>query len=573
MARKIKEAIITMEIERNYTKDEILEKYLNEIYFGGGAYGIKSAAKLFFQKDVSELNVAEGALLAGIPNRPEMYNPRRNLERSLQREKLVLAQMYKDGVIDEETYNKAVAHKFIHESNIKPNTKLDENTTVIYERKPKRNSTVPAYTDMVEEFLLKNFDENLLYTGGLKVYTPLDMKMQEVAEESFKNYPAIKNDKKLEGAMVTIESSTGNVVSIVGGKNYKIGNFNRATMARRQLGSSFKPLIYFTALKEGMEPNTIVEDSRIVFGNWAPRNYGNRTRDNVTLVDALDKSINMVSIKLLQKVGEKKLKEVVKATGAQFNIPNNLTAALGSFEGTPLNLARAYAPFSNGGYSVEPTFVTKIEDASGNTIYKANVNKDRVFESDAIGLMTYMLKSSVQNGTSRGAAVKDLNGNPIEQGGKTGTTNEARTVWFAGITPEYVTTIYLGYDDNKPQGKNATGGGLVTPLWKDYYQKLVDNKIYTPGKFEFLEDHIKNGDLIVQNLDLTTGLINNTESGRPFLLRKNKRELEYNGKYSSGISRFVRTQEVKNAERKDMGTQETSVTNDSIFNKLLNKQQ
>ncbi|MEG0397509.1 MAG: transglycosylase domain-containing protein, partial [Cetobacterium sp.] len=424
ISRKIKEAIITLEIEKRYTKNEILEKYLNEIYFGGGAYGIKTAAHTFFRKDISKINLAEAAVLAGIPNRPELYNPRTNLDKSLQRQKLILAQMKKYGFITDAEYEEAINQKFLNESKLPKNFKLDKNTTVIYNKaNTKIDFNAPDFTDMVEEFLLKNFDPNLIYTGGLKVHTTLDMNMQKVAKETFENYNALKKNSRLQGAMVTIDSKNGNIVSIVGGKNFKTGNFNRATMAKRQLGSSFKPFVYFSALDLGYEMNLIVEDSKTLYGKWAPRNFGNIFYNKITLMDGFDKSQNLVSIKLLEKVGTKKLKDTVTKSNGTFTIPDNLTAALGSFEASPLELAKSYAIFSNGGYSIEPTIVLKIDDRYGNTIYRDAQKSEKRFDSLNISLMTHMLKNSVKAGTSRRSAVKDKNGNPIEQGGKTGTTN------------------------------------------------------------------------------------------------------------------------------------------------------
>ncbi|SJZ79304.1 penicillin-binding protein 1A [Cetobacterium ceti] len=539
LSRKIKEAIITIEIEKKYTKNEILEKYLNEIYFGSGAYGIETASKTFFRKNVENLNLAEAALLAGIPNRPELYNPRKHLSRALYRQKLILAQMKKFGFISEDEYERALKQKFINEKKLPKDFKENEYTTVIYNESPVALAfNAPDFTDMIESFLLKNFDPNLIYTGGLKVYTTLDLNMQKVAKEVFENYSPLKKNKKLQGAMVTIDSKNGNIVSIVGGKNFKSGNYNRALFAQRQLGSSFKPFVYFSALDLGYEMNLVEEDSRIVYGKWAPRNYGDHYRGNMTILDGFDRSQNIVAIKLLDRIGYKKLHETVEKANGTFKVPDNLTLALGSFEATPLELARSYAIFSNGGYAVDPTMILKIDDKYGNTIYRNTPKIEQRFNPLNISLMTYMLKNSVKTGTSRRAIVKDKNGNPIEQGGKTGTTNKSRTTWFAGITPEYVTTIYLGNDDNS-EVKKATGGGLVAPLWGDYYQALINKGLYTPGKFEFLNNYIKNGDLVLEQLDTTNGLISNKYPSKTYLLRRGKMEVEKKSKYKYGIEGVI----------------------------------
>lgn len=534
-SRKIKEIIITFEIERKYTKDEIMEKYLNEIYFGSGAYGVKTAAYNFFRKDVNDLNLAESALLAGIPNRPNMYNPRTNLEKSLIRQNLILKQMLKFGLITEAEYNEALNHKFINESKASSADFKDNNTTVVYGAIDKKiEFNAPDFTDLVGKFLFENFEEKQIYNDGLLVQTTLDLNIQKVAKNKFENYPRLKNDKKLQGAMVTIDAKNGEVISIIGGKNFKTGNFNRAVQAKRQVGSSFKPFIYYTALEKGFEENLVVEDSRIVFGSWAPRNFGERYYNGMTLMQGFDKSQNIVSIKLLNKVGIPALMDTMEKIDAGFVVPNNLTAALGTTEGTPLQVAQSYAIFANGGYSVKPFFVMKVSDKFGNTLYEAKPKIEQKFESANIALMTNMMKNSVKQGTSRSAQVK-INNVPIEQGGKTGTTNNSRTVWYSGMTPDYVTTIYVGYDNNDPLYK-ATGGGVAAPLWKDFYQEIIEKGYYTPTTFTFLDNHVKNGDLTYQELDPISGLLNGSSSDKTFLLRRGRIAVEKDSKYANGIA-------------------------------------
>lgn len=545
-SRKIKEIIITFEIERKYTKDEIMEKYLNEIYFGSGAYGVKTAAYNFFRKDVNNVNLAESALLAGIPNRPNMYNPRTNLERSLVRQRLILKQMLKFGLITEAEYNEALNHKFVNESKASSKDFKDKNTTVVYSALDKKiEFNAPDFTDLVEKFLFENFEEKQIYNDGLTVQTTLDLNIQKVAKDKFENYPRLKNDKKLQGAMVTLDAKNGEVISIIGGKNFKTGNFNRAVQAKRQVGSSFKPFIYYTALEKGFEENLVVEDSRIVFGTWAPRNFGERYYNGMTLMQGFDKSQNIVSIKLLNKVGLPALMDTMKKIDAGFIVPNNLTAALGTTEGTPLQVAQSYAVFANGGYSIKPFFVMKVTDKFGNTLYEAKPQIEQKFESADIALMTNMMKNSVKQGTSKSAQVK-INNIPIEQGGKTGTTNNSRTVWYSGMTPDYVTTIYVGYDNNDPLYK-ATGGGVAAPLWKNFYQEIIEKGYYTPTTFTFLDNHVKNGDLTYQELDPISGLLNGSPSDKTFLLRRGRIAVEKDSKYSNGIAGvlgyYVPTQE------------------------------
>lgn len=589
LARKIKEALITFEIERKYTKDEIFEKYLNEIYFGAGAYGVRTAAEQFYRKDISQINLAESALLAGIPNRPDTYNPSRKLKNSLKRMKLILSEMYEDGMITKEEYEKALAHKFYNENNLPKDFVLDENTTVVYNKKSAVEYNVPDFSNLVENLLLENFDEDLIYTGGLKVYTTLDLDIQKVAKETFENYSFFKNDgkKELQGALVTVDPNNGHVIAVVAGRDFKSGGFNRATMAKRQLGSSFKPFLYFTALQNGYELNSVIEDRYLQYGRWIPKNYGSRYSKNLTLLTALDRSVNTVSIQLLDKVGISTVKKNIAKLDPELRIPDDLTASLGSFENTPLQHALDYSVFANGGYKVEPIFVTSIVDRYGNTLFEKLPQKEKVYESLDTSLITYMLKSSVLHGSSSRASVYDLNKKRIEQGGKTGTTNENRTLWFAGITPNYVTTIYVGYDNNAPIKGNISGGTGVAPLWAQYYQNLVNKKLYdTSAKFSFLDNHLKNGDLFIQNLALDSGL--RTNGGRDFIIRKQRVELESVSKYSQGIKglfdkngyRVIKEQESNNSQvhnpipdnTKQENTQQThsnSNTNDSLFQRLL----
>ncbi|MGL4403383.1 MAG: transglycosylase domain-containing protein [Fusobacteriaceae bacterium] len=544
LSRKVKEALITFEIESIFTKDEILEKYLNEINFGSGSYGIKSAAYSFMRKTPAELNLAESAMLAGMPNRPEKYNPRRNLSEALKRAHLILGEMLKDGVITKAEHQEAIGHKFIVSNEKIDLKKIDKKiTTLIYPKEARTESSVPDFTDLVHEFLRneKNndgervFTDEMIYSEGLKVYTTVDIEIQKTAKELFSKSQFLNARPGLQYGMATINSETGEVIAVIGGKDYKIGNFNRAVMAKRQLGSSAKPFLYFTALQNGTEMNAIIDDNKVKYGNWEPKNYGDRYNGNITLLDALDKSLNMVSIKLLEKVGVPALKETIKKFGTEFKIPNNLTASLGTYEGTPLELSQAYAVFANGGYSVKPVIVKTVQNRFGNQIYHSEIKKQKEFDPVDVSLITYMLESSVKSGTSKRAEVKDKNGDKISQGGKTGTTNQNRTVWFAGITPKYTTTIYLGYDDNREIKENLTGGNGPAPIWGEFYKKLLDKGLYTPERFQFVDDNIRRGTLITQNLNSKNGLIA-TSGGREFLVRSGRISLERDTKYSNGIA-------------------------------------
>ena len=532
-SRKVKEAILTYQIERTYTKDEILERYLNEIYYGSGSYGIKNAAEQYFKKDVKDLNIAESALLAGIPNRPTKYDPNRNLENALHRQRIILKEMYDDGKITKEQYDEALAYKFEleNEDNVK---NVPANTSIIYNKRTKNTYKNPELTTIVEDYLAEIYDEEQIYTSGLKIYTTIDLDYQKVAKETFNSYPYFKN-KEINGAMITLDPFTGGIISIVGGKNFKAGNFDRATMARRQLGSSFKPFVYLEALENGFETYSVVVNDFVAFGKWAPKNFDGRYSYNSTLVNSLNLSLNVPAVKLLDAITVDKFKEGIGDNIKLTSEVKDLTAALGSVDSTPVNVAANFSIFVNGGYIVKPNIIREIRDNQDILIYVADIEKTKVFDSVDVSAITAMLKTVVSNGTATRARVVDKNGRPIQQGGKTGTTNEHRTASFVGITPEYVTVCYIGRDDNKPMYGKMTGGSAVAPMWAKYYQALINKGLYTPGKFEFLENYLETGDLVKQNIDIYSGLLDGPNS-KEFTVRKGRLQVESAAKYKNGIA-------------------------------------
>ena len=532
-ARKVKEAILTYQIERTYTKDEILERYLNEIYFGSGSYGIKNAADQYFRKDPKDLNIAEAALLAGIPNRPTKYDPNRSLENALHRQQIILKEMFEDGRITKEEYEEALAYKFEleNEENVK---NVPKNTSIIYNRRPKKAYNNPELTTIVENYLAEIYDDEQIYSSGLKIYTTIDLDYQKVARDTFNAYPYFKN-KEINGAMVTLDPFTGGIVSIVGGKNFKAGNFDRATMARRQLGSSFKPFVYLKALEEGYEPYSVVVNDFVAYGKWVPKNFDGRYTFNSTLVNSLNLSLNIPAVKLMDAVTVDAFKEEMTDKIKLSSEVQDLTAALGSVDSTPVNTAANFSIFVNGGYIVKPNIIREIRDNQDILIYVADIEKVKAFDSVDVSVITAMLKSVVSNGTATKARVVDKSGRPIQQGGKTGTTSEHRTASFVGITPEYVTVCYIGRDDNKPMYGKMTGGSAVAPMWARYYQTLINKGLYTPGKFEFLENYLETGDLVKQNIDIYTGLLDGPNS-KEMVIRKGRLQVESAAKYKNGIA-------------------------------------
>ena len=441
--------------------------------------------------------------------------------------------MFEDGRITKEEYEEALAYKFEleNEDNVK---NVPKNTSIIYNKRPKKAYNNPELTTIVENYLAEIFDDEQIYTSGLKIYTTIDLDYQKVARDTFNAYPYFKN-KDINGAMVTLDPFTGGIVSIVGGKNFKAGNFDRATMARRQLGSSFKPFVYLKALEDGYEPYSVVVNDFVAYGKWAPKNFDGRYSFNSTLVNSLNLSLNIPAVKLMDAITVESFKEDMTDKIKLTSEVENLTAALGSVDSTPVNTAANFSIFVNGGYIVKPNIIREIRDNQDILIYLAEIEKVKAFDSVDVSVITAMLKSVVSNGTASKARVVDKSGRPIQQGGKTGTTSEHRTAWFVGITPEYVTVCYIGRDDNKPMYGNMTGGSGVAPMWARYYQTLINKGLYTPGKFEFLENYLETGDLVKQNIDIYTGLLDGPNS-KEMVIRKGRLQVESATKYKNGIA-------------------------------------
>ena len=441
--------------------------------------------------------------------------------------------MFEDGRITKEEYEEALAYKFEleNEENVK---NVPKNTSIIYNRRPKKAYNNPELTTIVENYLAEIYDDEQIYSSGLKIYTTIDLDYQKVARDAFNAYPYFKN-KEINGAMVTLDPFTGGIVSIVGGKNFKAGNFDRATMARRQLGSSFKPFVYLKALEEGYEPYSVVVNDFVAYGKWAPKNFDGRYTFNSTLVNSLNLSLNIPAVKLMDAVTVDAFKEEMTDKIKLSSEVQDLTAALGSVDSTPVNTAANFSIFVNGGYIVKPNIIREIRDNQDILIYVADIEKVKAFDSVDVSVITAMLKSVVSNGIATKARVVDKSGRPIQQGGKTGTTSEHRTTWFVGITPEYVTVCYIGRDDNKTMYGKMTGGSAVAPMWARYYQTLINKGLYTPGKFEFLENYLETGDLVKQNIDIYTGLLDGPNS-KEMVIRKGRLQVESAAKYKNGIA-------------------------------------
>jgi len=577
--RKIKEAILAYRIDKKFTKDEILFLYLNQIYLGHGAYGVEAASENYFGKSANELNLAECAILAGLPQAPSRYSPFKYPERAKQRQIYVLNRMVEEGFIT--------------------NIQATEAINTVLDIKPRRNlyiEEVPVYTEHIRRYILNKYGEDVLYNEGLKVYSAVNIEMQKMAREEIKKglYALDKregyrgpikhlkpeeiesfstelqleleeapleegkivkgvvieiNDKndtvivrmgstlgviriddmrwarkpdpevayyetrvnhvkevlkvgdviqvgvkkkifdtdrwwlsleqvpKVQAALLCIESETGNVKVMVGGKDFRESQFNRAIQSRRQPGSAFKPIIYAAALDKGYTPATMIIDSPIVYEDtehdftWKPRNYKEKFYGPTIFRDALTKSRNVVTIKILQDIGIGYAIDYAKKLGITSIMNRDLSIALGSSGVSLLELVKAYSVFNNLGYLVEPVFITKILDREGNVIEEGNPVRKKVIEQNTSYIMTSLLEGVVKHGT--GHRVKALK-RPVA--GKTGTTNNLHDAWFVGYTPRYNTGTWVGYDEENSLGKGETGSRAASPIWVGFMQRLLADK-------------------------------------------------------------------------------------------------
>ncbi|WP_455042021.1 transglycosylase domain-containing protein [Leptotrichia buccalis] len=530
MSRKIKEAILAVEIERKYTKDEILENYLNTIYFGQGAYGIKNAAIKYFNKQPKQLTIAQAAILASLPKSPTKYS---KLENALERQKLVLHQMRNFGFISDAEYSQAIREKitFVN-GNIKSRNEEEQIST---------SNVAPEFTTIVLSEVRKILkipeeDQKFLF-DGYKIYATVDLDLQRAAYTAFNSNYNLKSRANLNGALFSIDPSNGFVKAMVGGKNYKKGNFNRAISSLRQPGSSFKPVVYLAALQKKMTMSSVMEDSPVKIGNWKPKNYDGVFRDSMTLAKALEISNNIIPIKLLQYVGIGAAEKVWRDAGiVGGDFPKNYTLALGSISTKPSDMAMFYAALANGGYQVKPQYIYKIENKFGEIVYEAKPKMKKIYDSKDVAILTYMLENAVNYGTGQPAKVmKD--GKLIPMAGKTGTTSDYVSAWFTGYTPTLATVVYVGNDDNKSMGPGMTGGAAAAPIWKNYMQAVVDLPNYNVGVFEFIDDYITRKDLTTREIDLQVGLLDRDGvNKRTALFKAGTEPIEGEGKFRRGVT-------------------------------------
>ncbi|MEQ1955781.1 transglycosylase domain-containing protein [Mesorhizobium sp. CN2-181] len=441
LERKVQEVLMALWLEHEHSKDQILEMYLNRVYFGSGAYGVEAASRRYFGKSARDVTLAEAALLAGLLKAPSKLSPARDPQAAEQRAQLVLGAMREEGMIGDKELVNAMST---------PATRA------------------AAFWTGSENYVADRIMEELPTLIGdvrsdIVVDTTIDLPLQKRAEDSIRRL-VDENGKKLnvsQGALVAIDDA-GAVRAMVGGYDYANSQFDRASEARRQPGSAFKPFVYLAALEQGSRPDSVRNDAPIRIGKWTPENYNGKYYGRVTLATALAKSLNSVAAQLMMEVGPGSVVEAAQRMGIESDLLSNNSIALGTSEVTPLELTAAYVPFANGGYRPDVHFVQRVTTASGDVLYEHKEGgAPRVVSAEVVGMMNAMMAETLSDGTARKAAF----GWPAA--GKTGTSQNSRDAWFVGYTAKLTTGVWFGNDDGKPM-KKVTGGALPAIAWHEF---------------------------------------------------------------------------------------------------------
>jgi len=446
-SRKIQEAILAMWLERNYSKDQILELYLNRVYFGSGAYGVEAAAQKYFSKSARAVTLSEAAILAGLVQAPSRLAPNRNPDAAQARGQLVIAAMAREGFITEAMAKIALMNP--------PEAARQGGAG-------SANYAADYVMDVLDDFI-GTIDKDIV------VRTTLDSGLQAAAERALVDELALKGEKfgVSQGAMVAMQPD-GAVRALVGGRNYSESQFNRATTARRQPGSAFKPFVFLTAIERGLTPDTVRDDAPINIRGWQPENSTRDYRGPVTLRTALANSINTVSVRLTVEVGPKAVVKTAQRLGIQSTLEPNASIALGTSEVAPIELVSAYASFANGGIGVLPYVITQVKTSEGDTIYRrTGGGLGRVIEPGPLAMMNAMLRETLLTGTARKAELPGW-----DAAGKTGTSQDHRDAWFVGYTGSLVAGVWLGNDDGTPT-KRTSGSNLPVEIWSRFMKQAL----------------------------------------------------------------------------------------------------
>lgn len=469
ISRKLVEVGYAVRIDYKYTKDQILEYYLNQIYLGHGIYGVEAASRFYFDRHVWELQLGDLAMLAGLIRGPEHYSPFRNPETAVERRNLVLGVLEKERMITEEEYQRGIGER-LH-----------------VKAKPENIANGSYFADYVQEFLEEEYkwSPEFIRAGGLKIHTTLDLYIQKVAEDIITSLPADKEGNP-QAALVALDPRTGEIRALVGGRNYRFSPLNRAYKVNRQIGSAIKPLVFAAAVESGFTPETPVLDELAVYmingRRWRPRNFDDRYRGYVPLRQALEESINTVSVRLVNELGIKEVFSFIERMGLPLvssgfrNDQGLAPLALGGLtKGVNLlDLARSYTPLANQGIKSMPLAVLRVEDSAGRILRRGRINQEEVIQPLTALKVTDMMKGVITRGTGRRADP----GRPAA--GKTGTSNENTDAWFIGYTPELLAVLWIGNDDRSPLHVDGQviGSGIAAQYWGEFMKRaLIRNPI------------------------------------------------------------------------------------------------
>ncbi len=499
LSRKIREALLSVQIEKNYSKKQILEMYLNDIYYGEGAYGVESASRTYFGKHLADLTLPECAMLAGLPKSPNHFDPYKFPLEALKRRNLVLDRM--------------VATNFISQQEA-----TDAKNTPI-ELKKIEVQNAPYFVEYVRQQLEARYGSNAVYKGGLSVYTTLDMKLQEAAQRALAHglenaeITARKNrltnipvDQPIQGALLAMDPHTGAIRAMIGGVDYHKSVFNRAIQARRQPGSAFKPIIYTAAIENGYTMADVFLDAPIVYPDpvtgkpWRPLNFSDKFRGPTTLHTALMYSINVVTIKLLDKLGIQPVVSVARRLGITTPIKPNLSLGLGTSEVSLVEMVQAFSVFPNQGVRVEPFAILTVKDSSGHVLENNTPVGESVLDPMVAYIMVHTMKDVIDNGTGR--IIRRL-GFEYPAAGKTGTTNDNVDAWFIGYTPDLTCGVWVGYDERQSLGRKQTGGETAAPIWAEFMKAATAGQ---PIK-DFEPPKGADSELVTKKICLTSGLL------------------------------------------------------------------
>ncbi|MDM8539677.1 PBP1A family penicillin-binding protein [Desulfococcaceae bacterium HSG9] len=502
LLRKLKEAFLAFQLERRYTKDAILTLYLNQIYLGSGTYGVDAAAQRYFGKSVNALNLSECALLAGLPQAPSRYSPLANKTLAVKRRNVVLRRMLKNGIIAPSLYDETV------------NRPLELSTGT------RQSSLAPYFIAHIKQSLEKEIGTELLYKGGLTVSTTLVYQEQKAAAlavsegleafESRNMEMGIRNSefgipnstfpisKSPQAALIALDVKTGGIRAMIGGRDFKQSAFNRATMAERQPGSAFKPLVYALAIERGFSQNTLLQDAPAAYkiaGKrklWQPQNFSGTYKGSITFRKALSISQNIPAVRLIEMLGISSVVQFAHSMGIRSQLRPYLSLALGASEVRLIDLTAAYAVFANQGQWTRPFGVTDVYDRNNRQIWRVKPERKAIMSRAGAAVITDMLAAVINEGTGRKARVI---GRPL--GGKTGTTNRYKDALFVGFSPSIATGVWVGMDDFTTLGNRATGAKAALPIWIQFMQAALDGNPYQ--HFDLPDDVVR------MRMDRTTG--------------------------------------------------------------------